>query len=270
MGGLLAGEPRHHGFGGSDHAGGVDRCGLSADNSSSNSRRSARPLRVSPATCRGCRGVTGASIACWRRRVLFWRPRGRPAWSSCVDGRGVDGRACLGGRRCVGGVGCRSARGRRRRPWWCRGRGRARRRLGRRGRDRGRVVRRSRRSEGRRCSRCGWVAGSGIGRCSRGRRRARRCRGDGRGPRCRLGRRRRYAPTHGTRSATLGPAPCTKPAGSRTAGRGRVGTGHPWSSTAVMVPTVPLMSGEWRSPWRVWSRTRSPSGSGGRLSSPDR
>ena len=25
-----------------------------------------------------------------------------------------------------------------------------------------------------------------------------------------------------------------------------------------MVPTVPLTSGEWRSPWRVWSRSRSP------------
>ncbi len=117
---------------------------------------------------------------------------------------------------------------------WCRGCGRERRRLHGRGRVRGRGGRRSRRWAGWRCSRCGWVAGSGIGRCSRGRRRGRRYRAGGRGPRCRPGRRRRCGPRRATRWVTRRPGRLGRSrqgAARASPWSGRNST--PWSSTAV-------------------------------------
>ncbi len=250
VGGLFAGEPRRRDLGRGDRAGGVDRrqlCGRRARSRAS--ERRARPLRVSaangPILSRSWR--VASSGAGRRRRASrraaassagrFVELRTSVGWLTVEDGLvggdqltelAVDGpRVVDGGHGGVGDAG--------------EGDGDLVVGVGVVGEAAAEVDGRERW----RCSRCGWVGGSGIGRCSRGRRRGRRCRAGGRGPRCRLGRRRRCEPRRGTRSVTRR--------------RGRLGRSRPavarWlavvgteqrrrrSSTAVMVPTVPLTSG---------------------------
>ena len=163
-------------------------------------------------------------------------------------------------RRSVPGAGGRAPRGRSAPPGWVRLAGErlgdllGRLRAGRPGHRHGR-----RRRPGR-CSRCGWVGGTGTGRYSHGRRPGLRCRAGGRPPRCRPAPRRPCAPR---RAKGWANRPCerlarTSPAALTASPLPSRRTAKPSSSTAVTVRGGAVDRGLPGAPQRAWSSTLSP------------